>query len=163
MNEMRKKEVKKLAINITFIVFVCILSIKVLTYIAAFDRDAQELTQIVPAAGSQSFINYDHKLFIEAQKAGLPIIISVSADWCGACKVQKKAISEILPDPYFENVLFMRINYDKHKVGYRYFDKYYNVQELSALLAFKGDKFIAKTVGDTDHIEIVELFMKSID
>ena len=163
MDETRKKEVKRLVINIVFMIFTCVLSIQVLTFVSSFDQGALKLSKYEPQAGTTSFIPYDETIFKEAQNAGKPIVISVTAKWCGTCKAQKSAIEEILPDPYFENVVFMRVDYDRHKAAYRYFRKSYKVKSISTLLAFKGENLVAHSIGDTDHVKIVELFMKTVD
>lgn len=162
MDKTRKDELKRIAISTVYMAVCCVMSVLLLTYASAPKIDADRLAQYEPHAGAEDFISYDEELFMNAQQDGLPIVVLITAKWCGTCKNQKKAIAEILPDPYFSDILFLRIDYDEHLDAYLYFQQQYQVKAISTLLAFKGKDLVAASLGETDHVNIVELFMESL-
>ena len=90
------------------------------------------------AATSQPF---DSQAFQQAQAAGKPILIHVSADWCPGCTKQKPII-----DALDDRVSVFTIDYDSQKGLVRQF----KVQKQSTLIVFKGKDEVARTLGVTD-------------
>ena len=81
------------------------------------------ITQIESTAGGSHFIPFNSLLFQEAKNTGKPIVVNLTAEWCQSCKLQRKNIEEILPDPYFNQILFMRVDYDLDQDVYQYFQQ----------------------------------------
>lgn len=92
-----------------------------------------------------------------AQAAGKPIVIDVSATWCSTCAAQKPIVELLLKEPKFKNLVLFRIDYDNQKRAMRTF----GVQERSTFVAFKGEKEVGRSTGDTDKASIEKLFDKT--
>ena len=107
------------------------------------------------AASPQPF---DAKAFAEAQKAGKPILIAVHASWCPTCKVQTPILSELTDDPKFKNLAYFVIDFDSQKEVVQRF----GARMQSTLIAFKGEKEEARSVGDTNRASISALLNKTL-
>jgi thioredoxin 1 len=107
------------------------------------------------AASPQPF---DAKAFAEAQKAGKPILIAVHASWCPTCKVQTPILSELTDDPKFKNLAYFVIDFDSQKELVQRF----GARMQSTLIAFKGEKEEARSVGDTSRESISALLNKTL-
>jgi thioredoxin 1 len=107
------------------------------------------------AAGPQAF---DDKGFAEAQKAGKPILVAINASWCPTCKAQKPILGELIADPKFKNLVYFVVDFDSQKNLVTRF----GARMQSTLIAFKGDKEEARSVGDTSRASIAALLNKTL-
>ncbi|MEQ1648593.1 MAG: thioredoxin family protein [Hyphomicrobiaceae bacterium] len=101
---------------------------------------------------------FDEKTFVEAQKAGRPIVIEVSAGWCPICQVQGKVLSNLRKQPDFAKVLLITVEYDLEKDVLKRF----NVTKQSTLIAFKGAAETARSVGDSNAASIEKLVRSTL-
>ncbi len=97
--------------------------------------------------------------FEAAQKAGKPILIDTYATWCDICARQKPIIDKLLGEPQYKNVVTFRVNFDTQKDVMRKF----NARLQSTLIAFRGDKEVARSVGETQPEWIDDLLSKSLE
>ncbi len=114
-------------------------------------------TVLAPAYGASQKA-FDAKAFADAQKAGRPILVAIHASWCPTCKAQTPILSDLMADPKFKNLEYFVIDFDSQKeiVGR------FNARMQSTLIAFKGDKEQARSVGDTDRASIAALLNKTL-
>lgn len=114
-------------------------------------------TALAPAYGASQKA-FDAKAFADAQKAGRPILVAIHASWCPTCKAQTPILSDLMADPKFKNLEYFVIDFDSQKeiVGR------FNARMQSTLIAFKGDKEQARSVGDTDRASIAALLNKTL-
>ena len=101
---------------------------------------------------------FDAKAFVDAQAAGRPILVEVSAVWCPICKVQKPILSDLAGKPKFKDVTLFEIDFDTQKDLLRKF----GVQRQSTLIAFKGAQEVGRSTGDTNPTSIEALLDKSV-
>jgi thioredoxin 1 len=101
---------------------------------------------------------FDAKAFAAAQKAGKPILVAVHASWCPTCKAQAPILSELRADPKFKNLVYFVIDFDSQKDLLNRF----GVRAQSTLIAFKGEKEEARSVGDTRRESIFAMVGKTI-
>jgi thioredoxin len=101
---------------------------------------------------------FDAKAFAAAQKAGKPILIAVHAPWCPTCKAQAPILSDLRADPKFKDLVYFVIDFDSQKDLLSRF----GVRAQSTLIAFKGDKEAARSVGDTNRDSIFATVGKAI-
>src|SRR5712691_10928937 len=101
---------------------------------------------------------FDAKAFADAQAAGRPILIEVSAVWCPICKAQKPILSNLAGKAKFKDVTLFEIDFDTQKDLLRTF----RVQRQSTLIAFKGAQEVGRSTGDTNPASIETLLDKSI-
>lgn len=95
--------------------------------------------------------------FAAAQKQGKSIVIDVSAPWCPTCKAQAPILSKLEQEPKFAGYTIFHVDFDHQKTVLRRF----GVQLQSKLIAFKGDKEVGRSVGDTNPASIAALFAKA--
>ena len=96
--------------------------------------------------------------FDAAQKAGKPILIDTYATWCDICARQKPIIDKLLGEPEFKGLVTFRVDFDTQKDVMRKF----NARLQSTLIAFRGDKEVARSVGETQPEWIEDMLSKAM-
>ena len=91
--------------------------------------------------------------FDAAGAAGRPILIDVSAPWCPTCKAQHPILSNLEAQPKFKDLVVLDVDFDSQKDVLRRF----GVRMQSTLIAFKGDKEMARSTGETRPAPLAEL------
>jgi thioredoxin 1 len=102
-------------------------------------------------AAEKSF--FDTKDFTEAKKAGKRILIEVGAPWCPTCRTQKPILEKLGNAPENKNMIIFYLDFDTQKEELRAL----NARSQSTLIAFKGEKETARSVGDTKEETIATL------
>ena len=100
---------------------------------------------------------FDAKAFAAAQKAGKPILIAVHAPWCPTCKAQAPILGDLRADPRFKDLVYFVIDFDSQKDLLNRF----GVRAQSTLIAFKGNKEEARSVGVTRRESIFAMVGKA--
>ena len=111
------------------------------------------------AAEGSSPLPYTQAAFDAAQRAGKPILIDTYATWCDICARQKPIIDKLLAEPRYKDVVAFRVNFDTQKDAMRKF----NARLQSTLIAFRGDKEVARSVGETQPEWIDDLMSKMLE
>lgn len=101
---------------------------------------------------------YDQKTFDQLAGSGKPVVLDVSAPWCPTCKQQKPIVDKLMNDPAYKDVTLLTIDFDNSKELL----KKLKVSTQSTLIAFKGAKEVARSVGDTTPAGIEGLVKKTI-
>ena len=96
--------------------------------------------------------------FAAAQKADKPILIGVHASWCPTCKAQDPILGELMSAPKFNDLVYFVVDFDSQKDAVKYF----GARMQSTLIAFKGEKEIGRSVGDTDRSSIAALLSRTL-
>ena len=112
----------------------------------------------VPFAQAADHAAFTPQAFEAAQKAGKPILIEITAPWCPTCKAQKPILSQLTAAPEYKNLAVFDVDFDSQKAAVKGF----HAQMQSTLIAFKGQKEVARSVGDTKAASIADLLAKSI-
>ena len=103
-------------------------------------------------------VKYEPKAFQTVLDAGGPIIVHVTAPWCGECRAQKPIVAEILQTPDFKGVTIVDVDYDTEKDALRAL----KVQKQATLVIFKDKKEVARAVGITRREAIETLMRKAL-
>ncbi|WP_260854791.1 thioredoxin family protein [Mesorhizobium amorphae] len=94
---------------------------------------------------------------IEAEIAkGGPVLIHVTAPWCGTCKRQKPIVADLLAKPEFKGLRKIDVDFDSQGDVLRKFQ----VQTQATMLVFKNGKEVDRAVGQTRPEVIAALFKK---
>ncbi len=101
---------------------------------------------------------YDAKSFATLQHDGKSILVHVHATWCPTCKAQDPIVTGLLKDKRFQEVHGVEVDFDTQKELL----KTWHVANQSTLIVFKGDKEIARSVGDTRPASIEALMQKAL-
>jgi thiol-disulfide isomerase/thioredoxin len=110
------------------------------------------------AADASERIKYEAATFQAAQQAGRPILVHVTAPWCGECKLQKPIVARLSELPEYKDLLIVDVDFDTQKDVLRSF----KVRKQSTLIAFRGSKETARSVGVTDQEKINALMKKAL-
>lgn len=113
----------------------------------------------IPAAYAAEPQNFSSEAFKQAQAAGKPILIDVTASWCPTCKAQAPIIEELASRKKFESFVILEVDFD---------DQVDIVRELGArsqstLIVFKGAVEVDRSVGETNPDAIEALMSKALD
>ncbi|RBA23566.1 thioredoxin family protein [Herminiimonas fonticola] len=79
-----------------------------------------------------------------AQKADKPVALHFHADWCPTCRAQTAVLQELKAEKGLDLTVLV-VNYDTEKALKRRF----KVNAQSTLVVLKGQKEVARLVGDT--------------
>jgi len=101
---------------------------------------------------------FDRTAFDAAQKAGGPVLLHVSATWCGTCAAQRAVLDKLDGNAAFKPLTLFSIDYDTEKAVMRSFD----VRERSTLIAFKAGREVGRLVGETQEGAIKALLEKAL-
>ncbi|MFI5013829.1 MAG: TlpA family protein disulfide reductase [Hyphomicrobiales bacterium] len=116
---------------------------------------AAMLSTAAPAIEKQ---NFDASVFAAAQQAGKSIFVEIHATWCPTCKAQAPILSKLEEDPKFKDLVVFHVDFDSQKEAVKSF----GAQMQSTLIAFKGTKETARSVGDTNPESIAALLNSAI-
>jgi thioredoxin len=94
----------------------------------------------------------------EAQKEGKPILVHIFAAWCPVCRAQKPIIEEFAAEPQYKNLVVLDVDFDAQKDDVRAL----GAQSQSTLIAYKGDKEVGRSVGDTNANSIAEMLQSTL-
>lgn len=96
---------------------------------------------------------------IEAAIAsGKPLLIHVTAPWCGTCQVQKPVVTDLLQKPEFSGLTKIDVDFDTQRDVLKRF----RVQTQATMLVFKGGKEVDRQIGETDPKIIADLFERAM-
>lgn len=97
--------------------------------------------------------------FDKLTNEGKPVVLDISATWCPTCKQQKPIIDGLMKQPAYKDVTLMTIDFDSAKPTLKKF----KITMQSTLVAFKGDKEVGRSVGDTTPAGLEGLVKKTVN
>ena len=98
---------------------------------------------------------FDAKAFQASQAAGKSILVDITASWCPTCKQQKPIVEEI--EKEHPDLVVYDVDFDTAKDVLRQL----RVQHQSTLIVFKGQKEVARSIGETDPAPLRSLVAKA--
>lgn len=101
---------------------------------------------------------YEQKAFQSALEASGPVLVHVTAPWCGECKAQKPIVSALAKTAPFSEFTIFEVDYDTQKEVLRHV----KAQKQSTLIVFKGKAEVARAVGITRREAIEALLRKGL-
>ena len=102
---------------------------------------------------------FSQQEFNQLTKAGKPVVLDISAPWCPTCKEQKPIIDGLMKQPAYKDVTLMTIDFDSAKPTLKKF----KVTMQSTLVAFKGEKEVGRSIGDTTPEGLERLVKKTVN
>lgn len=102
---------------------------------------------------------FNQKDFDKLAHDGKPVVLDISATWCPTCKEQKPIIDGLMKQPAYKDVTLMTLDFDSAKPTLKKF----KVTMQSTLVAFKGDKEVGRSVGDTTPEGLEGLIKKTVN
>lgn len=83
--------------------------------------------------------------FAAAQHQGKPIIVHITASWCPTCAAQRPILARLESQPEFRDLLVFNVDFDTQKDVVRKM----HARMQSTIVAFRGEKEVGRSVGDT--------------
>ena len=117
------------------------------------------LALVVIAVSAGEVKKYDQAAFDTLAVADRPIVVAVHATWCPTCKAQEPIVKDLMNRPAYKEVTTFMIDFDTDKALL----KKYKVGMQSTLVAFKGTREVARSVGDTTQVGIEGLVKKTVN
>jgi thioredoxin len=88
----------------------------------------------VAAAAAAERLAYQPAAFGAALESGKPILVHVTAPWCGECKLQKPIVAAIAARPEYAGLTIFDVDFDTQKDAVRRLE----VQRQSTLVIYKN-------------------------
>jgi thioredoxin 1 len=102
---------------------------------------------------------FNQQEFDQLTTAGKPVVLDISAPWCPTCRAQKPIIDGLMKQPAYKDVTLLTIDFDSAKPTLKKF----KVAMQSTLVAFKGEKEVGRSVGDTTPAGLEALIKKTVN
>jgi thioredoxin 1 len=125
--------------------------VKTITFIA--------LSAVLSIATAGEIKPFNQQDFDKLTQEGKPVVLGISATWCPTCRAQKPILDGLMKQPAYKNVTLMTIDFDSEKPTLKTF----KVNMQSTLIAFKGDKEVGRSVGDTTSSGLESLVKKTVN
>jgi thiol-disulfide isomerase/thioredoxin len=109
-------------------------------------------------AAAAERLRYDAAAFQAAVDAGKPILVHVTAPWCGECKAQKPIVAALADRAEFKTMTIFDVDFDTQKEALRRL----NVPMQSTLVVFKEKVEVARAVGITRPEAIAAIMNKAL-
>jgi thioredoxin 1 len=96
---------------------------------------------------------FESAAFRGAIESGRPVLVHVTAPWCGECKAQKPIVAALTAQPDYDALTIFDVDFDTQKEALRAL----KVPKQSTLIVYKHNAEVARAVGITrrDAIEAV--------
>ena len=117
------------------------------------------LSSLMSLAMAGEIKPFDQVEFDKLTHDGKPVVLDISATWCPTCKQQKPIIDGLMKQPAYKDVTLMAIDFDSAKPTLKKF----KVNMQSTLVAFKGEKEVGRSVGDTTPEGLEGLIKKTVN
>ena len=101
---------------------------------------------------------YTQAAFDRLQQEGLPILVSIHADWCPTCRAQVPIITKLLKQGDYQRINALRVDFDQQKEVVKAF----KAIQQSTLIVFKGGREVGRSLGDTSETGIEGLLKKAL-
>jgi thioredoxin 1 len=113
---------------------------------------------LVSGAQAGNKVPFDAADFRAARNSGKPVVLQVAATWCGPCQKMKRAVSELVERPEFNNVMIFEADFDANKEDLRQLDAYH----VTTLVVYRDKTEVQRTVGETRPEMIEPLLRKAM-
>src|SRR5262245_20332984 len=77
------------------------------------------LTAAAGHAQAAQRLTYEVKAFQDALDTGKPVLVHVTAPWCGECKAQKPIVAALALTPDFKDLIIIDVDFDTQKDALR--------------------------------------------
>jgi thiol-disulfide isomerase/thioredoxin len=110
---------------------------------------------ILPASRAAGLLPFDSVRFDEARKSGKPIVLQVTATWCGPCQRLRKIVGGLLEDPGFKDLVIFDADFDANKDALIKL----NAHTVTTLVIYRDNAEILRSSGET-RADVVEALLR---
>ena len=116
------------------------------------------LALTAPPVSAAEKAPFTQAAFAEAQAAGAPILVEITAPWCPTCRAQQPVLDRLESEPKFKALKVFKVDFDSQKNVVRQF----GANSQSTLIMFKGKQETGRSVGDTGAGSIEALLSSAL-
>ena len=110
----------------------------------------------IPVNAVEKKNNFSIEIFEEAKVSGKTIVINSYEVWCGTCGKQTKILDQA--EKEFKNIIFLSYEQSKNKN----IAKKLGIKFWTTIVVYKGDKEVARIVGQTNKKIIYNAIQKGV-
>ena len=110
----------------------------------------------LPVNAVEKKTNFSIEIFEEAKASGKTIVINSYEVWCGTCGQQTKILDQ--DEKKFKNIIFLSYEQSKNKN----IAKKLGIKFWTTIVVYKGDKEVARIVGQTNKKIIYNAIQKGV-
>ena len=100
--------------------------------------------------------NFSEEIFEKAKASGKTIVVNSYEVWCGTCSEQTKILNQA--EKEFKDIVFLSYEQSKNKE----IAQKLNIKYWTTIVVYKGNKEVARIVGQTDKKTIYSAIQKGI-
>jgi thiol-disulfide isomerase/thioredoxin len=100
--------------------------------------------------------NFSTEIFEKAKDSGKTVVINSYEVWCGTCSEQTKILDQA--EKEFKDIIFLSYEQSKNKE----IAQKLNIKYWTTIVVYKGNKEVARIVGQTDKKTIYSAIQKGI-
>jgi|TARA_B110000263_G_scaffold134482_1_gene116798 thiol-disulfide isomerase/thioredoxin len=100
--------------------------------------------------------NFSTEIFEKARDSGKTVVINSYEVWCGTCSEQTKILDQA--EKKFKDIIFLSYEQSKNKE----IAQKLNIKYWTTIVVYKGNKEVARIVGQTDKKTIYSAIQKGI-
>jgi thioredoxin len=113
---------------------------------------------VSPAAQAAGLLPFDAVRFEEARKSGRPVVLQVTATWCGPCQRLRKVVSGLLENPEFKGLVIFDADFDANKDALTKL----NAHTVTTLVIYRDSAEILRRSGETRSDAVEALLRKAM-
>lgn len=110
------------------------------------------------AAFAASRTPFDPGAFQAARESGKPVVLQVTATWCGPCQRLKQAMSDLLGKPDFKDLVIFEADYDADQDELRRI----NALKLTTLIVYRDNAEVLRASGETRPERVEAVLRKAL-
>ena len=100
--------------------------------------------------------NFSTEIFEKAKDSGKTVVINSYEVWCGTCSEQTKILDQA--EKKFKDIIFLSYEQSKNKE----IAQKLNIKYWTTIVVYKGNKEVARIVGQSDKKTIYSAIQKGI-
>jgi thiol-disulfide isomerase/thioredoxin len=101
---------------------------------------------------------FDSVRFEEARKSGKPVVLQVTATWCGPSQRLRKVVGGLLENPGFKDLVIFDADFDANKDALVKL----NAHTVTTLVIYRDDAEILRSSGETRADAVEALLSKAM-
>jgi thioredoxin 1 len=119
---------------------------------------AAALVLTTSSAGAAERHPYDSAAFRHAVEAGKPVLVHVTAVWCGECRQQKPIVAALTAQSEYDALTIFDVDFDTQKDALREL----HVPTQSTLIVYRNRAEVTRAVGITRRGAIEAVLKKAL-